>query len=127
MLFRSVTTTVMNAVPVSEAGVASGVNNAVSRMAGLLAVAVFGLVLYTSFNHGLDRRLQELSLSTEQRQEVDRQRPKLAAAESADPRVQRAIAESFVSGYHVVLGIALGLTVASALSAWAVLDNKRPA
>jgi EmrB/QacA subfamily drug resistance transporter len=121
------TTTVMNAVPVNEAGVASGVNNAVSRMAGLLAVAVFGLVLYTSFNHTLDGRLQVLSLSTVERQQVDQQRPKLAAAESPDPRVRAAIAESFVSGYHAVLGIALVLSVASALSAGAVLDNKRPA
>ncbi len=119
------TTTVMNAVPVSEAGVASGVNNAVSRMASLLAVAVFGLVLYTSFNNGLDQRLQELSLSNEQRQQVDQQRPRLAAAETSDARVRRAIDESFVSGYHVILGIALGLTIVSALSAFVMLDNKQ--
>jgi EmrB/QacA subfamily drug resistance transporter len=121
------TTTVMNAVPASEAGVASGVNNAVSRMAGLLAVAVFGLVLYTSFNHGLDRRLRGLSLSNEQRRQVDQQRPRLAAAESADSRVRLAIAESFVSGYRVTLAIALGLTVASALSASLLLDNQHTA
>jgi EmrB/QacA subfamily drug resistance transporter len=121
------TTTVMNAVPVNESGVASGVNNAVSRIAGLLAVAVFGLVLYTSFNQGLDRRLRGMSLSNEQRQQVDEQRPKLAAAESSDPRVRRAIAESFVSGYQVVLAIATGLAVASALCAYVLLDNERTA
>lgn len=92
-------------------------------MAGLLAVAVFGLVLYTSFNHSLDRRLNNLALSSAEREAIDRQRPKLAAAESDDWRVQRAIAESFVSGYRVILLIATGLTVTSALSAVALLAS----
>jgi EmrB/QacA subfamily drug resistance transporter len=119
------TTVVMNAVPVSEAGVASGVNNAVSRMAGLLAVAVFGLIMYTTFNHSLDQRLPALSLSNEQRLQVDLQRPRLAAAETSDSRVRGVIDESFVSGYRVILEMALGLSIASALSAGGLL-NRQP-
>ncbi len=111
------TTTVMNAAPRNRAGAASGVNNAVSRVAGLLAVAIFGLVLYINFNRSLDRRLDALSLAPSTREQVDRQRPKLAAAESNDPRVQRAIAASFTSGYRVTIGMAVGLAVAGALVA----------
>jgi EmrB/QacA subfamily drug resistance transporter len=118
------TTTVMNTVDGSHAGSASGINNAVSRVAGLLAVAVFGLVLYANFNRGLDHRLDALALSPAEREQVDAQRPKLAAATSDDPRVQRAISTSFLGGYHVILWAAMGLAVASSLSAALLIQPK---
>jgi EmrB/QacA subfamily drug resistance transporter len=119
------TTTVMDAVPMDEAGVASGVNNAVSRIAGLLAVAIFGLVLFTSFNRDLDNRLNHLSLTPSERKQVDQQRPNLAAAENDNPNVRVAIAESFVYGYRVVIWISVGLALASAVSAFAFLSPGR--
>jgi EmrB/QacA subfamily drug resistance transporter len=114
------TTTVMTAVPRSEAGAASGINNAVSRAAGLVAVAVFGLMLYAGFNRALDHRLDALAISPEERRQVDQQRPKLAAAKTDDSGVQRAIAESFRAGYHIILWTAAGLALASGLSAFAL-------
>jgi EmrB/QacA subfamily drug resistance transporter len=110
------TTTVMAAVPSDRAGVASGVNNAVSRVAGLLAIAIFGLILNTTFNRALDTRLGTARFASE--------RPKLAAIETTDPRARLAIQESFLEGYRVVLYIAAALAVASSLSAAALIGRR---
>jgi hypothetical protein len=74
-------------------------------------------MLYAGFNHALDRRLDALSLAPAERHAVDRLRPNLAATQTANPLVNRAIAESFLSGYRIVLWAAIGLVIASALSA----------
>lgn len=120
------TTTVMSSASQEQAGVASGVNNAVSRIAGLIAVAALGLVLYGTFNRTLDRRLETLQLSPSELNHVNEQRPRLAAMETDDPRVAKQIAESFVAGYKTILGVAIALALVSALTARFMLDPQKP-
>ncbi|MDQ1729217.1 MAG: hypothetical protein QOD33_1342 [Pyrinomonadaceae bacterium] len=126
------TTTVMNAVKQNRAGIASGINNAVSRTAGLLAVAVFGIVMLHSFNNHLDQKLQTLRVSTEVKQSLVEQRTKLAAAEitqTVDPTLaqslKQAVADSFVSGFRRVMLVAMILALLSSLSAWLLIEGKK--
>jgi EmrB/QacA subfamily drug resistance transporter len=119
------TTTVMNSVDQSYAGTASGVNNAVSRVAGLLAVAVFGTLLSGTFAGNLTQRLNKLDLTAAERTRIDAQRSRLAAAEAADPRARQAIAEAFVAGYRSVLWMAAGLSIASSLTAAALISTTK--
>jgi hypothetical protein len=72
----------MNAVDSSHAGVASGINNAVSRAAGLLAVALMGLLVVHVFGRELDRRIERRHLAPAQVAALRAERVKLGAAEA---------------------------------------------
>ena len=122
------TTTVMNSVRESRAGIASGINNAVSRTAGLLAIAVLGLVMFHAFNSCLDQRLDQTGASPEVRQALDNQRAKLAAIElpaSIDEQTRTAISqtinECFLTGYRRVMFWGAELAFCSSIMAWLVI------
>src|SRR4029077_981178 len=100
------------------------INNAVSRIAALLAVAAFGALLTGVFQSALERRLDNLDLAPAVRAEIEVQRSKLAATETGDARGRRAIQEAFVEGYRTVLWVAVGLAVASSLSAAVLIKRK---
>ncbi len=108
------TTAVMNSVPVAESGVASGINNAMSRLASLLSVAVFGVVLLTAFRHNLGRRLDQFAVPAQERQSIQEQGSRLAGVQTKDPRAKRAVDEAFVYGFHRIIWLAVVLSLASA-------------
>jgi EmrB/QacA subfamily drug resistance transporter len=119
------TTTVMGSAGPARAGVASGINNAVSRIASLLAIAVFGIIAYQRFGGGLARRLASLGLSPDVRRQLAREQRKLAAATipaslpaRLENAVSSAIADSFVDAFQQVSLLAAGLAVAGSLTAW---------
>jgi EmrB/QacA subfamily drug resistance transporter len=110
------TTTVMGAVETHRAGVASGINNTVARVAGLLAIAVFGVLLAQKFDAEVEPRLDRLALLPAARTQIEKELPKMAGAELKDVQMepsQRAavllsIDEAFVSSFRLVaIGSAL--------------------
>ena len=104
------TTTVMGAVPSDHAGVASGVNNTVARVAGLLAIAVFGVVLTRRFDAKIQPELQQSWISPAVRGEIEKEIPKMAGAQldsiPLDPprraALEGAVHDSFLSGFRLV-------------------------
>lgn len=127
------TTTVMGSVSEEQAGTASGINNAVSRTAGLLAIAVFGVIILYAFSQKLDARLNAIGLDVEVKQAVYDQRVKLAGLqipENADSatreQIKQTVAESFVSGFRLLMLLSAALALASALASWLLIGRSRP-
>ena len=127
------TSTVLGAVDQRYAGLASGLNSAVSRTASLLAIAVLGIVAVGVFNAQLDRRLDALQVPAHIRHQLDAERAKLAAAQApAGPDAQlrsaleRAIDDSFVTSFQWLMAIAAGLALLSAGSVWWMIEDTGP-
>jgi EmrB/QacA subfamily drug resistance transporter len=125
------TTTVMNSVPEEHAGIASGINNAFSRLAGVLSIAVFGIVMLASFEHHLSARLAAIDIEPGIHREIEGQRVKLAAIEIPQQldagerqKVRRSIDESFIGGFRLVMFAASGLALLSSVTAWLMIERK---
>lgn len=116
------TTTVMNSVGEERAGIASGINNAVSRLAAVLAIAIFAIVMLRSFNHQLTRNLADLNISSETRHQIDAQRIKLAGMR-VPAEVRPSVDKSFVGGFRLVMLISAGLGLLSAATAWLTIRD----
>ncbi len=112
------TTAVMNAVETAHAGAASGINNAVSRVAGLLAIAALGIVLAATLYATFDRRVAALSLTRESVRTLARERGSLATgkvpadlAEADRAQVQTALRAAYTDGFRRTM-------IVSALLSW---------
>jgi predicted MFS family arabinose efflux permease len=122
------TTTVMNSAPADVSGTASGINNAVSRIAGVLAIAVFTAAALTAFSDNLQARAAGLELTESVRTELRVQAAKLAEAavpaglaDDVQPLVSEAIKLGFIDTFRLVAWGAAGLAWLGAACAWVMV------
>jgi EmrB/QacA subfamily drug resistance transporter len=127
------TATVLDSVEERRVGIASGVNNGVSRVAGLLAIAVLGAIISAHFGGGLDANLGERPLGP--------QATRIVAGAKAQPlavpnvnrlppaearRVESASVDASTSAFHLGVLIAALLMIAGGIaSGFGIQDPKR--
>jgi hypothetical protein len=122
------TTVVMGSVQQDRAGTASGINNAVARVAGVLAVAVLGVVMVEAFGHALYQRLVSLGLESGLVRDLQSKAIQLGATsvpagldKETAGAVRFALNHAFVFGFRVVMLICMGLALASSgVAAWTI-------
>jgi EmrB/QacA subfamily drug resistance transporter len=126
------TAAVLAAVDDSRSGIASGVNNAVSRAAGLLAIAVLGTFISAQFTTALDDKLQPPPSSAAAVTAVAnaKDRP-LAVAEPDNvpqperARIEVATRDASVDAFHLGMGISAVVVIAGGLIAAVGVENPR--
>jgi len=124
------TTVVMNSVERDRAGTASGINNAVARVAGVLAIAILGVVMLKAFAIRVEHSMVNLNLPPGTFQQIQSSLAKLGALKvpanldsKTSAALQAAIAGAFVFGFRVIMMICATLALASAGVAWRMIPS----
>jgi len=128
------TTVVMGSVDPQHAGAASGINNAVARVAGVLAIAVLGSVMVKTFDSHFERGLTKMKLAPNaieqlrsREGELRRMEPPTGVDQNTALGIQHAISASFVFGFRVVLLCCAGLSIGSVVVAAWLIAGTAPA
>jgi EmrB/QacA subfamily drug resistance transporter len=125
------TTTVMGSVSQEHAGIASGINNAVARTAGLLAIAVLSIVIAGNFGQYLAHNLALLNLSPQLHQQLLAQQGKLAGisvsgdvSQQAQAAIKQAVDQAYIASFRLIMFICAALALLSSGLAWLMVGNK---
>ena len=126
------TTVVMSSVKQDRAGTASGINNSVARVAGVLAIAVLGVVMVRAFSHSLQQALAGPQIAPGVLRAIQSNAVKLAGLEAppqldatTQAMIRAAIAEAFVFAFRLVMLICAALSVGSAGVALRMIPSVR--
>ena len=119
------TTVVMSSVGQNRSGIASGINNAVARVASVLAIAILGIVMVTMFRSGLDSSSSRRMLSPNIIQYLQLNAIKLAGIDlpsgvdaNTAVAIRSSISHAFVFGFRIEMFICAALSLAGSAAAW---------
>jgi EmrB/QacA subfamily drug resistance transporter len=122
------TTVVMGAVDQDHAGTASGINNAVARVASLLSIAILGAAMLGAFSFRLNRSLSQLSVPRDAQLDLQANEIKLAAMAvppgldaSLASTIKVSVNQAFVFAFRFVMLICAALAITSAAFAWRMI------
>ena len=124
------TATVLSDADEGNAGIASGINNATARIAGLLSIAAIGAVVSAQFDHALDKDLTGHSLSPAANSAIAQAR--LETLARVDPvrvglDVAQAVQSASVHAFHVGILISAVLVALGGLLGLVGIRNPRRA
>lgn len=124
------TTAVMNSLSVSYSGLASGINNSLGRVAGVIAIAVFGLILFNAFNYRLSEGLTNNNIPEQVVESINSQRTRLSAIEldnDLDSKTRNIteglINESYLSSFRLIMILTALLALTSGVVGAATIKN----
>ena len=126
------TATALNSVEERHVGIASGINNGVSRVAGLLAIAVLGALISGQFGSKIDSELQGANLSAQGQQAVkDAKADPLPAPDTGGlpppeaERIDDAATVAAEDGFHLGIGVGAGLMIIGGIIAGFGIQNPK--
>jgi hypothetical protein len=126
------TATVLDSVDERHTGIASGINNGVSRVAGLLAIAILGAVIAGQFGAAIDDGLAGVDLGPAAEDVVTDARAKPLAAPETDgldpgdaTAVRGAVTGASESSFDLGMGLAGALMIAGGIVAGIGIHNPR--
>jgi Major Facilitator Superfamily len=131
MTVSPLTSTVLGAVEDVHAGVASGINNAVSRVAGLIAVAALGAIVSAQFAATMDDGLAGQQLDAESRGAVTAAKGQPLAGSVSLPGGEAALLgpavdDAAIAGFQLGMGIAALLVAGGGVVSWLWIHDPRP-
>lgn len=126
------TTTVMDALPEHYSGIASGVNNAITRISNVLSYAILGALAILVFTGYLNNKVSDIPIKENVKTEIINQSANLgdakvpaAVSDEHKKEVAYLYKEGFITAYSWVMRISAALALAGAFMAFIFIHDKK--